>query len=69
MIVTDVPDFRKSLLGPPYPQMNRGGIRRLFHEEGFDRLYSVRIAAEDERPPSCASTPRFIVTHIPKDSV
>jgi DNA-binding NarL/FixJ family response regulator len=24
--------FGKSLLGPPYPQMNRGGIRRPFHE-------------------------------------
>lgn len=39
------------------------------YEEGFDRLYNVCIPAEDARPPSSSSAPRFIVTPIPDDSL
>lgn len=37
------------------------------YAEGFETLYYVHIPPEDAQPPSSSSTPRFIVTLIPKD--
>jgi predicted kinase len=39
------------------------------YDDGFDRIYYVRIPPEDEPSPSSPSAPRFIVTPIPKDGV
>ena len=39
------------------------------YDDGFDRLYCIRIPPEDARPASSPSAPRFVVTPIPKDGV
>jgi predicted kinase len=39
------------------------------YDEGFDRLYYVRIPPEEAPLASSPSAPRFIVTPIPKDGV
>jgi predicted kinase len=39
------------------------------YEEGFDRLYYVRIPPKEAPPASSPFEPRFIVTPIPKDGV
>jgi len=39
------------------------------YEEGFDRLYYVRIPPEGAQPPSSPSPPCFIVIPMPKDGV
>ncbi len=39
------------------------------YAEGFDTLYNVSIPTADEQPLSSSSTPRFIVTPIPHDSL